>query len=202
MDNEKRKFRIYIKQDNNRSERKLLKLVSQGNSTVLSLMTSTISRYDINMANKLHRYSQETATEMTNMLRDAGMLTPQLRAAWIKAVQVGDESTGLDRRSIKNNILLSYINAALNQEIQADFLVVRIAETNHYVLNIVDRGKRYGLRYRVDKRLSETLKELLETRWFFEFGAQKSFRADPEFTWGIINELLRAHNKELGGRWA
>lgn len=53
-------------------------------------------------------------------------------------------------------------------------------------LNIVDRGTRYGIRCRVSNISADTMKTLLKTRWFLEFGAPISFSEDPEFTGDVM----------------
>lgn len=95
---------------------------------------------------------------------------------------------------------MSYINTAFNQEVQADFTVARIHDTNYFVLNMVDLGTKYGIRCRVEDRSARTMNLMLETRWFLEFGSPAAFSADPEFTRCVISYFIKFHKLSLNPR--
>lgn len=200
IDKEPRKFFTYIGQDQTGSERKRLEILPHDKSTVTTLMANIVSRYEINLAKKVHRYSHAHESEMINLFKNAGILTPPLALACRKVVDACDACKGSGRRGIKRKISLSHVNQAFNEEIQADFATVRFKDANHEVLNVVDTGTTYGLRLIVPDRSAKTMKKLLEKHWFLEFGAPKSFSADPEFTRGVMERFLQLHDVTLQQR--
>lgn len=210
IDTEPRKFFTYIGQDQTGSERRRLEIVPHGISTVTTLLANFVSRYDINLAKKVHRYSHGRESEMISLFQDAGILTEPLKMACKKVVDACDACKGSGRRGIKKKISLTHVNQAFNEEIQVDFATIRFKYTNHEILNNVDAGTKYGLRLIVQDRSAKTMKKLLENtasvasnsnnQWFFEFGAPKNFSPDPEFTPGVMEEFLQLHNVVLKQR--
>lgn len=68
IDKEKRVFYVYYDNDQYGNERKWIELVPHEKSTTCSLMANVVSRHDIVLAKKLHRYSHAGYNEMKKIL--------------------------------------------------------------------------------------------------------------------------------------
>lgn len=84
---------------------------------------------------------------MNIFLSDASMLSKMMEEACDKVYGACDICAPRGRSHQSNNISLSNVNEAFNEEIQADYTVVYIKLVKYFVLNIVDSGTRYRERF-------------------------------------------------------
>lgn len=107
-------------------------------------------------------------------------------------------STGLPKP--KQKISISHIKTAFNDEIQADFITVKLRGDRYEVLNIVDTGRSYGERAIASAHTADIMMRMLETECLYHHGAPDAFSADPEFCKGFFERFLSSHGIKLRPR--
>lgn len=199
-DRSPREMYTYIAEDETKCRRLRLEIIPHTRATARSLMGNVIKRPELNMAKKIHRFTHAHSDEMKMLFKDAGMLTPVLKAACEKVHDACEICVSSGEPKKRKKISLTHVNSAFNEDLTADFVTVRISGEKYEVLNIVDAGTRYGERVIASSRNSTSMQSLLETEWLYHHGAPKTFSADPEFCKPVFERFLRSHNIELRER--
>lgn len=116
----------YLSCDEHGNERLRLELVSHNYTMVRSLYAKKSRNIKLNGVKKMHRLTHAKAQEMIGLLKDAKMCD---RETEVDCKKVASACT-LCAQSVKSvpsrNILLSHVNKAFNENIQADLLIVYI----------------------------------------------------------------------------
>lgn len=74
-----RKCFTYIAKDDNGDERLWLDIATHSNSCVKSLIANIKKRPELNMVKKGHRFTHGNSNDITNLFKEAGILTPRSR---------------------------------------------------------------------------------------------------------------------------
>lgn len=154
---------------------------------------------EVTSVKKRHRLTHSIADEMNKIYADASK-SKKIEEACEKVFNACDICTSSGRPSHSNNISLSHINEAFNEELQEDFTMVYIREQKYFVLNIVDAGTRYGERINARSSNAMHMMEIMESGWIYHHGAPKLIGADPEFCKPFFERFLKAHGIELKPR--
>lgn len=127
---------------------------------------------------------------MKKLMKDAGMSDQKLYTVEDKVYQSCNICTSTGRPAITKNISLTHVNDEFSQEVQADFVSVRICNTIHEVLNVMDLGTSYGERRITSSINAHIMKDRLEEIWFCHHGAPNALSADPKFCHPFFEKYL------------
>lgn len=190
----------YIEKDTTGSDRSRLQIVPHELSPIRTMMTTTDERQEIKMAKQVHKFGHAGVSDMIKMMKPSGYDGQRIKEACIKVHQACAICAASGRPANRKKLSTTHINAAFNEEIQADFLYVYIREKKYEVLNIIDLGTKYGERIISQSRTAEKMKETFETKWFYNHGAPRRFSADQEFCRPVLHRFLSKHNILLNPR--
>lgn len=131
---------------------------------------------------------------MNSILRDAGRLDAESTRAcddFFTACQVC--VTTVRSAQHRKEVSLLRVNAAFNQELQADFSVVYIQSANTrgsisttQVLVMVEQTI-------ATTRSADIIKTIFDTRWMYHHGAPKRFSTNPEFFRSVLKLFLKEY---------
>lgn len=77
---------MYISLNENRNDHLRIELISHKTSIVSSLLSNPDKRYELNIAEKVQRYTNASAALMKRILEDAHQLTPKMVEACDKCL--------------------------------------------------------------------------------------------------------------------
>lgn len=189
----------YISDDQTGSPRLRLDIVPHPKSTLRTLMT-TAERKELHMAKRIHRFGHASAMDMMKLMQPTGYDKASIKEACEKVCASCDICATSGRPADRRKISTTHINAAFNDEMQADFLYVYIRGHKHEILNMIDLGTRYGERAVTAARSAEEVKRTFETYWFYKHGAPNSFSAGHELCRPVLRKFLDAHGIKLNPR--
>lgn len=196
-DTSERRFRTYLSKDSTGNERIRLAIVPITRTHMRSLMMTGRPRDTLTLVKKMHRLTHPTAKEMERILRDAGHPQQGLTGICHKVHDACELCVSSGQPAPTRKISLTHVNEGFNSSVQADFVMVYIAEQKHVVLNVIDAGTNYGEREIVESRNTRTMKSSLEKNWLYRHGAPDRFSADSEFTTAQLRAFLESHGTEV-----
>ncbi len=188
-----RRFFTYIDEDEQQNGRLRIEIVPHKNSCYRSLLGIVAKKADKNSLKRIHRFTHASAKEMKTILKDAGMLNPELEEYCEKIHDACDICASTGRPAHRKRISITHINEKFNESVAADFLVAFIGSEKFQVLNIIDMGTNYGERTIVSRRNADEMKNRIETEWLYHHGAPRFFCTDPEFTKPLLKNFLKSH---------
>lgn len=152
-----------------------------------------MDRSDLNLAKRLHRFTDASSDEMKRIFSHEGKWMTEICQACIKVHQSCELCALTGNLITRPNISISHVNVELNDLQQADFLTVLIRVERNELLNIVDTRTLYGERA-IDPNLNgETLMNIIASEWTFHYGPPRAFGADPKFCKGFLKLFLQTH---------
>lgn len=190
----------YIAKDLTGNMRLRLEIVPHEMSSISTLMTTTDKRRELNMAKRIHRFGHASAGDMIAMMKNTGYNRKKIKDACDKVYAACAICTASGRPSDRKKISTTHVNAAFNDELQADFMYVNIREKKHEILNMIDVGTRYGERTITESRTAEEVQKKFESCWFYRHGAPNNFSADHELCRPVLQRFLSRHAIKLNPR--
>lgn len=184
----------YITPDHHGNNRLRLEVVPRDNVTYRSLLCTNQAQDATATVAKIHRFSHAHSDDMKAILQDAGRLDAETKQACDDVLNSCPVCVTTGRPAQHRKVSLTHVNAAFNQELQADFTVVYIHGAKFEVLNFNDAGTRYGERAIATTRSADNIRALFESKWMFHHGAPMRFSADPELCRPVLRRYLEEHS--------
>lgn len=177
-----------------------LEIIPHKKSTITSLMANIMSRPELCVAKKIHRYTHATSDEMKDLYKGAGILTTKLSEAFDKVYKACEICCRNGRPLNSKKLSLTHVNKAFNHELQADFMWCDIKGETFIVLNLTDTSTAYAEFSIVPARNTQVMIQLIETEWICRHGAPSSFSSDPEFLTTATRTFLNQHQITFNSR--
>lgn len=134
------------------------------------------------------------------MLKDAGILNLKSSRACNDAFKSCLVCTETGSRAQHQNMSLTHVKSAFNEELHAEFVIVYVNGAKHEVPNISEMVKRYGDRTIATNRSTKVIQMIFERSWLYRHDAPTRFSADHEFCRPIMRKFLRPHRIETLAR--
>lgn len=139
-----------------------MEIIPHVNSSYHSLMTHTGYRDELNVLEKIHRYTHASSKEMKHLLSDANIhLSKNLSDVCHGVCRPCVVCVSSGRPVEMKKASLTHVNEAINEEFQVDFTIVYIENNKYEVLNIVDLGTSYGEHTIANNRSAITVKNII-----------------------------------------
>lgn len=190
----------YIEDDYTGCARLRMELVPHTKSIMRSMMTPTDKRRELTMAKRVYRFGHASVNYMVCLMKPTGYDIGKIKEACAKVYNACSICAASGRPADRKKVSTTHINAAFNDELQADFCYVHIRGQKYEVLNMIDMGTRYGERALTTSRTAEEVKRTFEVYWFYKHGAPKHFSADHELCRPVLERFLNAHQIQLNPR--
>lgn len=196
-DKEPRRLPIYIRSTSVIDSRAHVDLLL---GTTHALLASGSPMRPLSLAKRIHRFTHAPASDVTRMLRRAGCSDPKLERAVSavsgECVPCAQSGPPLPMKKLS----LSRVDAAFNEQVQADYTFVTIRQTKYCVLHAVDTSTSYSETVAVSSRSAQVMAAELEKIWIYRHGAPRTFASDFEFQSNAMKLFLSAHDIELRER--
>lgn len=194
------KMYTYIATDLNDNPRLRLEIAPHAKSSIHTLMATADKRRELTMAKRIHRFGHASSKDMAKMMKHTGYDMKRITEACDKVFSSCAICASSGRPADRRKISTTHLNAAFNDEIQADFMYVHMRGKKWEIMNIIETGTRYGERAITKSRSAEDIKQTLETCWIYKHGAPRRFSADHELCRPILRKFLDKHAIQLNPR--
>lgn len=171
----------------------------RNHTSIESMMANISSRHELNLSKRVHRFGHASAKDMKDIMASRGMDAERVSTVCETVYEACAICTATGRQANKKKVSTTHVNKAFNEEVQVDFVYVRIHGERFEALNIVDLGTRYGERSITIARTTDNIRAF-ETQWFYIHGATRRISADHEFCLPVLHKYLKAHGIELRAR--
>lgn len=135
----------------------------------------------LTLAKRIHNATHASEDQTLRICDDAGWLTNELRTAIHDTCINCHVCTRTGPPAQMKKISLNHVNQNFNDEIQADFLFVKIRKVTYTVIHFTDTGTAYSEGTIVEDRKQTTIIREFERTWLYRHGAPNYLSADDEF---------------------
>lgn len=179
-DKEERTLRTYMTNNSLTDCRIRAELVRMPESYALTQTGKFMDR-PATIVKRLHRLTHAPAAEMQTILKDAGILTNEMRDIITNVTRNCEICVKSGPPKVSRKISISHVNEAFNIEVQMDFMYCFIRGTRHVVLHFVDSGTAYSEAVIVANRNMDIIIESFEKEWINRHGTPEFVCGDDEF---------------------
>lgn len=142
------------------------------------------------LAKRIHNGTHASASQIVQICKDAGWTGSELEKAIRDTCARCDVCTRSGPQAPSRKISLTHVNQNINDEIQTDFLFIKLFDTVYSVIHFADTGTAYSEGSVVTDRKADTIIKQFDTLWGYRHGTPNFISGDDEFNRPTIVKAL------------
>lgn len=141
-------------------------------------MANIMKRPTINLAKKLHKFTNEHHRDMKSIIQETGQLVAGMEESFGRVHNECPIFASSGRPTDRKMVSMTHVNRELSEEIQTYFTFYSMRDEKYEIIKIIDTGIQYGERRIVTSRSADTIKTMSEKMLFDNHGVPNIILAD------------------------
>lgn len=171
-----------------------LEISAHAKTTTKSVLAYTSNRVKLTMEKRVHDFGHNDESEMVELLNQNGFNSAKFTGVCKKEFHACPLCAVTGKPASMVKIYTAHVDEEFKEELQVNFIYLRMDEELFDVLSMIEKGTRCGERTLATSRSEKEIHKMSEINCFYKLGALEHFTADHEFCLPALTNFLYKYN--------